>query len=237
MGKGMMPDNQGNLEGIEFETKYRMKDRDLIEFKQIAETQPDLKGFVYVEGPDQFFTYPQYWFDANPQWDPDGTFIRYRKPSFGLDKGRRQVTWKYKPVNSKNNIKRKEYNWDIAQTPEWTIIEQIKDSGAIFNASIVKNCHIYNFPDATLVFYTVYDTTFGNPKEADYFIEIEVNEELIASLKEEECWAIIEKYEKVLAPVGVSPQRRLRKSLFRMYRKDVNSGKDQSARPDQSQAE
>lgn len=214
-----MSEEAESLRCIEFETKYRMKDHSLIEFKQIAESHPDIKGFAYVEGPDQFYSQPKYWFEQNPQWDPDGTFIRYRKPSFGLDKGRRQVTWKYKPIDSKNNIKRKEYNWDIAETPEQTVLDQIRDSGAVFNASVVKNCHIYHFPDATLVFYTVYDTTFGNPKEADYFIEIEVDEELIATLNEAECWAIIEKYEKVLAPVGVSAQKRLRKSLFQMYRK------------------
>jgi adenylate cyclase class IV len=155
-----------------------------------------------------------------PQWDPSGTFIRYRKPSFGLDKGRRQVTWKYKPKDAKNNIQRKEHNWDIGKTPEKVILEQLQDSGATFNASIVKNCHIYIFEDATLDFYTVYDTTYGKPKSADHFVEIEVSEENIAELNEEQAWKVIEKYEKVLAPIGISPQKRLRKSLFEMYRKD-----------------
>jgi hypothetical protein len=221
MAEDEIPDN---LEHVEFETKYRVADHLLIEFKQILEAHTELKGFVYVEGPDQFFTYPDSWFNSMPQWDPEGTFIRYRKPSFGLDKGRRQVTWKYKPANSKNNIQRKEHNWDIGGTPEKVILEQIKDSGAIFNCSIVKNCHIYNFPDATLVFYTVYDTTFGKPEEADYFVEIEVDESLIGSMSEDQAWAVIEKYEKVLAPIGISAQKRLKKSLFQMYRKEVKNG-------------
>lgn len=217
-------ERQKNLEHIEFETKYRVEDHLLIKFKQILESHEDLKDFLYVEGPDLFFVYPPQWFQANPQWDPSGTFIRYRKPSFGLDKGRRQVTWKYKPASAKNNIQRREHNWDIGKTPEKTILEQLQDSGATLNASIVKNCHIYKFDDATLVFYTVYDTTYGEPKKADYFVEIEVDEELISSMTEAEAWSVIEKYEKVLAPIGITAQKRMKKSLFEMYRKEVKDG-------------
>jgi hypothetical protein len=208
------------LEDVEFETKYRVKDHLLIEFKQILETHLELQDFIYVEGPDCFFDYPESWFATMPQWDPEGTFIRYRKPSFGLDKGRRQVTWKYKPKNSKDNVQRKEYNWDIGKTPEKVVLEQLKESGAIFNASIVKNCHIYKFPDATLTFYTVYDTTYGQPKEADYFVEIEVDEDTIKDMTVDLAWAVIEKYEKVLAPIGISAQKRLKKSLYQMYKKE-----------------
>lgn len=218
-----METKERNLEHIEFETKYRVEDHLLIEFKQILEGHPELKDFLYVEGPDHFYVYPQSWFDANPQWDPNGTFVRYRKPSFGLDKGRRQVTWKYKPKDAKNNIQRKENNWDIGKTPENVIIEQLLSSGLTFNASIIKNCHIYFFDDATLVFYTVYDTTFGKPKKADYFVEIEVSEDNIAEMTEDQAWAVIEKFEKILAPLGISPQKRLRKSLFEMYKKEVKN--------------
>lgn len=208
-----------NLEHIEFETKYRVGDHLQVQFKQIMEAHPDLLNFIYVEGPDSFFTYSDSWFEAMPQWEPSGTFIRYRKPSFGLDKGRRQITWKYKPKGAKNNIQRKEHNWDIGETPEKTILEQLQASGAVFNSSITKNCHIYKFDDATLVFYAVYDTTYGKPEKADYFIEIEVCEEKIASMTEDQAWAVIEKYEEILNPLGITAQKRLKKSLFELYRK------------------
>lgn len=220
--------DEESLEHIEFETKYRIEDHLLIEFKQVIGALPDDKKFIYVEGPDYYYIYPETWFKTVPQWDPVGTFIRYRKPSYGLDEGRRQVTWKYKPIDSKNNIQRKENNWDIGDTPEKVILEQIKDSGAVFNFSIIKNCHIYKFEDATLVFYTVYDTTYGKPRKADSFIEIEVCEELIASLTEAQAWEIIEKYEKILVQIGISPQKRLRKSLFEIYKKDT---KDTNGNP------
>lgn len=218
-----MEETPKTLEHIEFETKYRVEDHQLIEFKQIVEAQSP-QDFIYVEGPDYYYVYPEPWFKMMPQWDPSGTFIRYRKPSYGLDKGRRQVTWKYKPIDAKNNIQRKENNWDIGTTPEKVILEQIQDSGGVFNFSIVKNCHIYIFADATLVFYTVYDTTYGKPKKADNFVEIEVKEETMAETTEAAAWAVIEKYEKILAPIGIVPQKRLRKSLFEMYKKERKDG-------------
>jgi len=210
-----------SLEHIEFETKYRAEDHLLIQFKQILDGLEGEKKFIYVEGPDFYYTYPDWWFKNNPEWDSNGTFIRYRKPSYGLDNGRRQVTWKYQAKDAKNNIQRKELNFDLTdKTLDSTVVEQMESSGAKFNFSIIKNCHIYVLEDATLVFYTVYDTTDGKPKKADSFVEIEVCEEKIASMTEEQAWAIIVKYEKLLEDIGLNAQKRLKRSLFGMYRRD-----------------
>lgn len=209
-----------SLEYVEFESKYAVEDHLLIEFKQLIEALNEKASFIYVEGPDTYFTYPSWWLANNPQWDAEGTFVRYRKPSYGLDNGRRQVTWKYKPVGSKNNISREELNWNLTNdVHEKVILRQIEQSGAQFNFSIVKNCHIYKLEDATLVFYTVYDTTDGKPKKADSFIEIEVCEEKIASLNSAQALDIIVKYEKALESLGISARKRLKKSLFQMYRR------------------
>lgn len=213
--------SEKSLEHIEFETKYRVEDQNLIIFKQILDGLPEDKKFIYVEGPDFYFTYPKWWFDHNPQWDSSGTFGRYRKPSYGLDNGRRQVTCKYKPKDAKNSIQRKELNINVtAETSESTIFEQFQCHGMQFNSSIIKNCHIYKLVDATLVFYTVYDTTDGTPKKADNFVEIEVDEDTIADKTESQAWEVIVKYEKLLAAVGLNAQKRLKKSLFEIYRRD-----------------
>ncbi len=210
------------LEHIEFETKYRVEDHQLIEFKQIMDSSAEEKKFIYVEGPDYYWTYPSWWFQNNPQWDEGGTFVRFRKPSYGLDNGNRQVTWKYKPRESKNNIQRTENNWDIKdKTEEASITKQLQCAGCKFNFSIVKNCHIYILGDATLVFYTVYDTTDGKPKKADSFVEIEVNEENMKNTTADQAWAVIVKYEKVLESIGLNAQKRLKKSLFAMYKRNV----------------
>lgn len=208
-----------SLEFVEFEVKHPATASQLIKFKQILENQPDLKKFIYVAGPDTFFTYKDSFFKDHPQWSAEGTFVRYRKPSFGLDKGKRTVTWKYKPAGAVNNIQRREHNWDVGKTPENVILEQLKDSGLEINASIVKDCHIFNFEDATVVFYIVYDTTSGEASEPRYFIEIEVDEETIASKTEDEAWQVIDKYENILNPLGVSKKTRIKQSLFEMYRK------------------
>lgn len=213
--------DEKTLEHVEFETKYRVDDHQLIEFKQILDSYNEEKKFIYVEGPDFYWTYPNWWFSNNPEWDESGTFIRFRKPSYGLDNGNRQVTWKYKPKDAKNNIQRIENNWDIKdKTEEVNIIKQLQCSGYNFNFSIVKNCHIYILSDATLVFYTVYDTTDGKPKKADSFVEIEVNEENMKNTTEEQAWAVIVKYEKLLENLGLNAQKRLRKSLFQMYKRE-----------------
>lgn len=208
-----------NLEFIEFEVKHPASASQLVEFKQILEQQEGIVEFIYVAGPDMFFIYPNVFFKSHPQWDIKGTFVRYRRPSFGLDKGRRTVTWKYKPAGADDNIKRKEHNWDVGKTPENVIIEQLKDSGLSFNCSIVKDCHVYNFKDASVVFYIVYDTTEGKAGEPRYFIEIEVDEKTIANKTEQEAWAIIDKYEAILSPLGVNKKTRIKESLFEMYRR------------------
>lgn len=216
-----MSEEEKTLEHIEFETKYRVEDHLLIEFKQIVGTLPGEKKFIYVEGPDYYYTYPKWWFEHNPQWEPNGTFARYRKPSFGLDNGNRQVTWKYKPKEAKNSIQRTENNWDLKdKTDEAVVMHQLQLNCMNFNFSIVKNCHIYILDDATLVFYTVYDTTDGKPKKTDSFVEIEVKEETMKSTTEEQAWGVIEKYEKILEGIGLSANKRLRRSLFEMYKRD-----------------
>jgi predicted adenylyl cyclase CyaB len=200
-------------EFTEFETKYRVDHHQQFLFKQIVGELPEIKDFIYVEGPDFYYVNP----------DRDG-FARYRKPSFGLDNNRAEITVKFKPKDAKNNIVRKEINVRVDGTPENTAKELIQSMGYEFNFSIYKNCQIYKFADATLVFYTVYDTTDGKPKNQDSFVEIEVDEEGIKDMVEAQAWAIIEKYEKILEPVGVSAKRRLRKSLFEMYVREKKNG-------------
>lgn len=225
----------------EFETKYRVDPATLTEFKQIADKLPELEKFIYVEGPDTYYTnehitkrlesfaetlseknkeaFKTLLDDTIGQFPP---FMRYRRPSHGLDGDRKELTTKYKQSGSKNNIQREEKNIRVDKVDEDTIAKFISDLGYKLNFSIWKTCHIYNFKDATLVFYSVYDTTNGgkSPK-VDTFVEIEVDEESISTKTEKEAWAIIEKYEKSLEAVGLSARTRLRKSLFEMYRREA----------------
>lgn len=225
----------------EFETKYRVDPTTLIEFKQIADNLTNKKKFLYVEGPDTYYTnehitnkleafgetlseksketFDTVLADTIGQFPP---FMRYRRPSHGLDGDRKELTTKYKQSGSKNNIQREEKNIRVDKVDEETIMKFVSDLGYKLNFSIWKSCHIYNFDDATIVFYSVYDTTNGGKaSKIDTFVEIEVDEESISTKTEKEAWEIIEKYETLLAPVGLSAKSRLRKSLFEMYRRDV----------------
>lgn len=189
----------------EFETKYRVEPHLLIRFKQIVDRLPNRKKFIYVEGADDYHI------------KDETSFARYRQAAHGTDGQRCEVTIKVKPVGAKNNIIRKEINWRVDITPKAAIEEGLKLMGYTYNFSIYKTCHIYNLDDATLVFYTVFDTTGGEPSKTDTFCEIEVDEELTSKLTEEQAMGIISKYEKILEPIGLSAQRRLRKSLFELY--------------------
>lgn len=203
--------NEPKLEKLtEFETKYRVGPEVLTEFKSIVGNiaAKENAKFIYVEGPDE------YWVSKGDK------FLRYRRPSFGLDNNRCEVTMKTKPEGAKNNQKRREWNWRVDNTPEETIKEGFKDLGFEFNFSIWKSCHIYVLSDATLVMYTVYDTTTGRPTKTDCFVEIEVHEESIHEKSYDDAMAIIQKYEKVLEPIGISARSRMKKSLYEMYVRD-----------------
>lgn len=196
----------------EFECKYRVEPHVVVDFKKIVESIPDLKSFLYVEGPDFYYSHPD--FDAR-------SFGRYRRPSFGLDGGRAEWTVKRWPEGAKNGIKRLEMNWRVDQTPEEDVKRGAEVMGFVPNFAIKKSCQIYKFDDATLVFYTVYDITDAvtSPK-VDHFVEIEVCEKkIVEGLTEEQAWGIVEKYEKLLAPIGISAKKRLRTQLWDMYKR------------------
>ena len=186
----------------EFETKYRVNGNIIFDFKKIIESIEDSCKFLYVQGPDIYFT------------KEDGSFLRYRK---GEGEKRAEITMKEKQEGSKYNIKRKEVNWRVDPTPYDTIYEGALMQGYKYNFRIKKFCHIYIFKDACVVFYTVEDERC----KLDHFIEIELNEETIHTLTEEEAWEGIKKYEKILEPLGITHRSRLMKSLYEMYVKDI----------------
>lgn len=189
---------------VEFETKYRIEEPKVLwDFKHLVENQLGRKHCVYVQSDDIYYV-------------KDDDFIRYRF-SENPDEKRAELTIKRKTTVG-NNIIREETNLRVDENTFATVENFVKQLGFNFNFRINKQCHIYHGDDATLVFYSVRD--LENSKLA-HFIEIEVTEG--AGFTEEESWAIIKKYETQLAPLGVTPQKRLRKSLYEMYKR---GGKD-----------
>lgn len=195
----------------EFETKYRVHHDLQFKFKAIV-SELDYKNFVYAEGPDYYYT------------KPDGSFLRFRKAT---TEKRAEVTLKEKPDSAKSNIKRKEVNWRVDRTDKDTIHEGALMMGFKYNFSIWKSCHIYNLKDATLVYYTVKDDN----NNLDHFVEIELDESNIHNLTLSEAMDIIRKYESILAPLGITHNKRLRKSLYEMYVKDIDYDKGLTEEP------
>jgi adenylate cyclase class IV len=184
---------------LEIETKYDATGIDRLEFKKLAKML-NPKTFVYVESRDVYYI------------NKEGIFLRYRMPAENMDDPRAELTPKIKHVEQ-NNIVRTEPNLRIDLNDPGRVKSFCNSIGFQENFSIYKMCDIYNYEDATLVYYTVVDE---NSKCAN-FMEIEVNEDL--DIEKEEGMSIIQKYEKILSSLGITAQKRKKLSLFEMYRK------------------
>ena len=193
----------------EFESKYLTNIEMLGAFKTIAESLPNLKSFQYAEGPDYFFENPLI----------PSTFVRFRRSSYPDPNGQyyQQLTSKTKEKGSTNNIRRSEPNLMISGGSFEEVRNFVESVNFKYTHSIKKRCHIYEYPDCTLVFYSV---NSEENSELEHFVEAEVNEATIHTLTESEAWLIIEKYEKILASIeGVSAKKRLKLSLRDRYKK------------------
>ena len=199
--------SEEKLDHIEFESKYRVEADLLMSFKNLVQSLPDFEEFIYAEGPDEYYI-------------KGDLFIRYRKEANKGNNSRAELTMKIKPDGAKNNIIREEFNVRVDGTPKETIVKFVTTLGFKYNFTIIKSCQIYRMKDATLVFYSVVDTTDGSVKKIDHFIEIEVLEETIHTMTEDDAWNVLVKYEKALYSLGINSQKRLRKSLIDIYKKD-----------------
>lgn len=213
-----MEQEEKSLEFHEIEVKFRVDEKVLNDWKQLCEKYrdenlDDYKDFVYVDSDDIYYLNP------NPTPGLDYQFIRHRFSDNPKDK-RAELTTKQK-IGDTNNIVRREWNIRVDNNEIATIKSWVEDGlGYKHDFKIRKYVQIYKFKDATLPYYTVID----EKGKRDTFIEIEVDEEQMAKGKitEAQAWDIINKYETLLAPLGITAKNRLRKSLFEMY---TNSNK------------
>jgi predicted adenylyl cyclase CyaB len=184
---------------LEIETKYDASDIDRIKFKNLLRSLSP-KSFLYVESTDIYYS-------------KGDEFIRYRMPPETDKTKRSELTFKKKTTNG-NNVVRTEVNLRVDSNDPKTVEAFCEGLGYKKNFSVYKICDIYFFDDADVVFYTVLDE---NKKSAS-FLEIEVNESL--DISEEQAREIIVKYEKLLSSLGLNAQKRMRRSLWEIYRRD-----------------
>lgn len=180
----------------ELEFKYDASDKSMQDFIDLIEPLKS-RRVMQVSSYDDYFV------------NDKGNFIRYRyTDSSG------ELTIKYK-TNNKNNNERIEVNIPTLGNAKNAVAEFCKYMGYTFNFSIFKTCKIYWVDRVVIVYYIVYDEEM---KEMRRFIEIEADEDLEWS-SEQEAWDEVLRYEKMLAPLGITAHNRLKKSLFEMFQK------------------
>lgn len=190
---------------VEVEVKYNAEDIDRVTFKDLAKSL-NPKTFVYVESTDVYYS------------KAEDEFLRYRMPSenklHGSEENRSELTFKKKHKEN-NNWTRTEVNLRVDLNDPETVDAFCVGLGYKKNFLIEKRCDIYYLDTVDIVYYSVKDET----GKYSFFVEIEALEDV--GLSAEQSWEEVLKYEKVLAPLGITAQKRKRLSLWEMFRKDI----------------
>ena len=187
---------------LEIECKYNADDISRIVFKDLVQSF-NPKKFIYVESTDIYYALNE------------NAFLRHRLPAknkLSGEEDRAELTLKKKHIDQ-NNWKRTEVNLRVDLNDADLVKAFCEGLDHKKNFSIEKSCDIYFFDDGDIVYYTVKDE---NGKYAT-FVEIEANEDV--GMTPEQSWEVIVKYEKMLLPLGITPQKRKKLSLWEMYRK------------------
>jgi len=187
----------------ELEVKYRVSQSDLFPFKKIIEDEFNVERFEYVTGPDYYFVKP-------------GTqdFIRYRCAKYQTHEG--ELTMKRKR-HSSNNINRTEVNIKLKDPSLQDITKMADLLGFSLNFTVLKDCYIFELSDCFMSFYSVSEV--GSKKAPLFFIEIEIKEDIVDLLSAKESLELLKFYENKLSKLNISARKRVKKSLFEIFRK------------------
>lgn len=193
-------------ENVGVETKYKEIEYKEIEYKYMAD-KISLYNFqilmdtlvynnnIFVKSKDDYFSSD----------DTKVNFVRYR-----YNDTYQELTLK-KRTNIVNNNNRIEINLQTLTNCD-TVNAFLELLGYHKDFTIIKDCYIYYFDDAEIVYYSVYDI---NDKLVGTFIEIEAH----SHFNENDSFNIINSYEKKLESLGINYKNRLKKSLYEIYNK------------------
>lgn len=190
------------LDFKEIEYKYSADEIDRMVFKDLVKSL-NPKSFIYVESKDVYYAKSK------------DEFLRYRMPSenkLSGEENRQELTFK-KKSEEKNNWSRTEINLRIDLNDP--LIVDAFCTGLDFkkNFEIKKFCDIFFFEDADIVYYSVKN----EEGKYSHFLEIEAMEN--CGMTKEQSLDVLQKYEKLLAPLGITPQKRKKLSLWEINRK------------------
>ena len=195
------------IDDKEFEYKYYANDIKLKEFVSLMEKM-GFKKRLDASSWDTYYVKP----------DEKTEFQRFRHSS------QPEITKKRK-VKSTNNWTRIELDLplDKERVTEEIVAAYVGLDGYEKNFSIYKSCFIFWQDKVNYVYYIVYDE---NMKELSRFIEVEVNKNKIPGLLTEEdqktggfsgVEEVLNQAASELKKLGLTPQNRLKKSLFELY--------------------
>lgn len=183
----------------EIEFKYKADSISLTAFTEFCKARQPNK-FVMAAGWDYFYS------SVN---DPD-SFCRHR---VGGDMN--QLTFKRKTDDS-NNFVRTEHNMNMLPGVSEAQVEAFcAEFGYKYNMTIFKNCFIYVYDSYTIVYYVCYDEDMH---ELGRFLEIEAKEDY-PWVSDQEAWDAIAAIERLSKSLGISPQARMKRSLYELFRK------------------
>lgn len=136
-----------------------------------------------------------------------------------------ELTRKYKAKDS-NNWEREEIDLplDPKRVTEAAVSRYVSKDNYKERRRIFKSCFIHWFEFVNYVYYTVYN---DDMKELGRFIEIEINKNRVLELGAEKSFELLKEHERNLYELGITPQHRLRKSLFEMFVKPYIIKKEQ----------
>jgi len=196
------PEDVKTKDYLEVEFKYGANDISRFAFKDLAKSLSP-KSFIFVESVDVYYA------------KNENEFLRHRLPSQnkgGSEEDRSELTFKKKHKES-NNWTRTEVNLRVDKNDPELVAAFCGGLGFTKNFSIEKCCEIFIYDTVDIVYYSVKDETGSYSS----FCEIEALEDI--GLTHEQSLEEVLKYEKLLAPLGITPQKRKRLSLWEIYRK------------------
>lgn len=184
----------------ELEYKYRADSIKLIDFKALLRTPAVIKNKLAASW-DIYYT----------QANSEDSFQRFR-----MDHEKPELTKKVKQADS-NNWRRIESDLplDPARVTEELVAFHVGLDGYKENFRIFKYCDIYFEENLNYVYYTVYNE---NMQEVGRFIEVEVNKNKVSELADR-VDSVLKAGEERLSKLGITPQHRMKKSLYETFRK------------------
>ena len=184
---------------FEVEFKYRADEISLTDFHAFCKAK-NPKKYIEASGFDHFYSNPK----------ETESFCRLRVGADML-----QLTCKQK-TTEKNNFTRAEDNINLKKGTSKAQVESfLSKVGYTYNTSIFKSCFIYKFESYTYVYYVCYDVDM---KELGRFVEIEMCEECGWSSEQAALNELVI-LEKLSKDLGITPQARVKRSLYEMFKK------------------